>query len=578
MAKGGQIVRLLQTGGQPTLEVEFVNEDAINTLATQYKSADRIVFQAMEFPPPITQIEVTLRWKGASMSFNAAILSWRPGAAALKPAMDPYEFQGRLERLRSHRKAGAQPAGQAPVSAAERVAPMPPAAPPEQESLAPPPAATMKPRPARPAAVEDKATAFLQSLQLDPTPLKEGTATGDDSILWLEGTPTSGQEACLEAEAPDGKKWYVFARNGMPVRAYLLPSTRRTSLVRLLQQQKQLSEEQVLEVLTLAERERIPEEAALSRAGMLPPEFVEKAAQAKLRLLLAKLAHEPTVTFSIRYTREIVATAEPLETPIPAAPPVATSEQVPALKDAIDKYCDYSWEAATGYQNPYLSDCPKVKGDPQLLAESLKLGEKGTRFLINCLNGETALRNVYKTTNLSRKNTFALIFGLHELGMLDFDERPIDELLTEELIRIVGERFNSLKKGSLFDRLDLHWSSTGEEIEEATEHFLKHLSTATPSRVGAEAAGKAEAVMDGIREAAAVLKTNKGRIDHRLTFLEPFNVMQAIDLINSHLEMAVYRIDKKEMNRLLLRITELSPAIGRAKRAECAQKLAHRNE
>ena len=120
MAKGGQIVRLLQTGGQPTLEVEFVNEDAINTLATQYKSADRIVFQAMEFPPPITQIEVTLRWKGASMSFNAAILSWRPGAAALKPAMDPYEFQGRLERLRSHRKAGAQPAGQAPVRGVQR--------------------------------------------------------------------------------------------------------------------------------------------------------------------------------------------------------------------------------------------------------------------------------------------------------------------------------------------------------------------------------------------------------------------------------------------------------------------------
>lgn len=213
-----------------------------------------------------------------------------------------------------------------------------------------------------------------------------------------------------------------------------------------------------------------------------------------------------------------------------------------------------------------------------MLAESLKMGEKGAKFLVNCLNGEVALRNVFKTTNLSRKNTFALIFGLFEVGLIEFHDRPVEEILTEELIRIVEDRFAALEKGSLFNRVDLHWSATGEEVAESAERFIGYLSTATASRVGVEVAEKAAAVMDGIREATTTLSSSKGRMEHRLTFLEPFNISQAIDLMNSQLEMEIYRVDQKMISQLLARIAELSPSIGRATRAAAAQKLRNRGE
>ena len=568
------------------LEVEFLNENAIQALAVQYKSADRVSFQAMEFPPPITEIDVKLKWKSRKMTFRAAIQSWRPGAAALKPMIDPFEFEGQLERLRATREVIlplARPAATSRPAAPRSEPPRPEAAkpqpPPKPEPDPQAAAQTPEPAPQAPAptpqpTIEDKAFVFLNYLRLDPAPVMESTDTGDNSILWLEGTPTDGGEACLQAESPKGAKWFVFARNGMPIRAYQLPASRRTTLVRLLQQQKQLTEEQVQQTLTLAEEGRIPEETALARLGILPPEFIEKATQAKLRLLLAKLANEPTVNFSIHYSQDLVADGVPEETAAaPAPPPVYMSGQVGVLKEALDKYRDLSWDDATHIQDRYLSDCPMLTGDPKEIAESLKLGDKGTRFLANCLNGETALRNVYKTTNLSRKNTFALVFGLLDIGLIEFQERPAEELLTEELVRVIGERFNALEKASLFNRLDLHWSATGEEIAASSERFLQEFSTATASRVGIEVAKKAEAVMDGIREAASLLSTSKGRMTHRLTFLEPFNISQAIDLMNAQLDMEIYRVNHKMINQLLARIAELNPSIGQSKRAETVMKL-----
>jgi len=401
--------------------------------------------------------------------------------------------------------------------------------------------------------------------------IAQGSETGS-GVLELLSQQGGSDEILLRGVTENGSMWYLFWKGGFVRRGYRRPAAIGTTLALLLQHQKHLTHEQAEAVVWVAAGSGISEEDALLKLGFLPPDFIEQAATAKSRIILAMLAKEERIMYSIHTLLESQLGAV-TATKAPSAVPSAAPQKMSGLQEAMTKYKELTTELAEAEQKDFLSLIPMIQGDVVALAERLKLGPKGEKFFENCLTGHFPLRKVYTLTNLSRRNTFAIIFALRDVELLEFVAADNEEVLTAELIEMVKTRYASLEKGHLFNRLDLHWSATGFEIEEAEAKFVKLLSGATPSRVGSDVAQKAREALAGIQEASRLLSSVALRKEHRLSFLEPFNIQQGLDLVCSHLEMAIYRHDRKEVKRLLERITEIEPRLGQAKKAEAHRKL-----
>lgn len=639
MSTEEQIVKLTVVEGEPVLSVEVTQEDDLHDLATRQRDSGTVSFNAVEFPPPISEIDVVIYYRGNQMQFRGIIVSWRPGAAVLRPKdgdrlfadlfslisgkspeapiaddepdpPDPFADGGPAPRLpasaSSPRIAAplSSPQIAAPISSPERPTPgqsptstpqvgVPLSSPrvsasvsPDRADSAAAPASeevrdTDQPKvrsatgPQEAARPENLALHFLDTLAVSE-PIARGNEPGA-AIGQLFTEQSRSAELFLKGVSDNGSMWCLFSKGGFVRRAYRRPAAQGTTLATLLQHQKHLTHEQAEAVVWVAAGSGISEEDALLKLGFLPPEFVEQAATAKARIVMAMMAKEQRVMYSLHTLLEPqLGDVKAMKTP--SAPARVAPAKVSGLQEAMTKYKELRTEEAEEEQKELLSLIPTIKGDVAALAERLKLGPKGEKFFANCLTGNFPLRKVYTLTNLSRRNTFAMIFALRDVGLLEFVAADNEEILTAELIEMVGTRFATLEKGNLFDRLDLHWSATGIEIEEAEQNFLKHLSSATPSRVGAEVADKARQAAAGIQEASRLLASVELRKEHRLSFLEPFNIQQGLDLVCSHLEMAIYRHDRKEVARLLDRIMEIEPRLGNAKRAEALRKLSGKDK
>lgn len=241
------------------------------------------------------------------------------------------------------------------------------------------------------------------------------------------------------------------------------------------------------------------------------------------------------------------------------APPVFFSEAA-KVKALRKDYADQSWEELSLIQEPYEFQCPSLDGhDATSICEALKLNDKETRFVENLLTGELSLREIYKMTNLSRRDTCSFILALLGAELISFTERPLEELQKRNLTTATESRYLAIEGANYFGFLDLHWSANGEEIEAATAKIVDQLTPVERGLITSELQTKAADCIAHARKAQAALSSQKDRRAYRLTFLEQFNVDQSVELFATQLEWAVYRADQIAMKKLTTRIKELTP-------------------
>ena len=619
-------VTLEQEGGETVLLVIVRRRPALSELVNEFNKSGRLSFPAKEFPPPIAELRVVLEWVDQRESFRGRIVSWRPGDATIKPVLTAPEFEELVYRLHKARNPLEQSAGPAPFSrrpSSARVS-RPATSPivdrpgsgtvdrpqsgtfdrpssgrfvsqpspkgferPASNARVPAPGAGFDPSASglyqapdstdealadvEPTTPEGLALTFLRELELPPPSIK-GTDQGAAVLAMTTTLAADSPVLTIARSSTSKRRWFLFGAEGTTQYAYQLPATEGTTLVRLLQHQSQLKRDQADDILARAARENVPEEVVLTDEDVLPDGFLGRAIHAKVSVLTRQLRDESDVIFSIFKLDCLPNGLKPLKATAPPAPSSGGGD-LTQIKTMLDAYIEYPWNKSKETMEPFLSHCPHLRADKRDQLERIKLGDKVSRFLDNCLDGTHRLHDVFKITNLSRRNSFALIFALHDAGFLEFNDRPVDEVLTAELIEIVNNRHATLDRGSLFEKLDLHWGATTEDIVEAQERIQKLLAKATPERVGQEVADKAMEVVMGTREAAENLSTERARREHRLTFLEPFNIEQGVVLMATQLDMAVYRKDRRDAERLLKRIEELDPSMGRGKRTETMRRL-----
>ena len=246
------------------------------------------------------------------------------------------------------------------------------------------------------------------------------------------------------------------------------------------------------------------------------------------------------------------------ETSIPA-PPVYFSEAA-KVKELRTTYKEKSWEELNLVQQPYEYQCPSFVGhDAASISEALKLNPKEQRFVENLITGDLSLLEIYKMTNLSRRETVCFVLAMLGAELITFTERPLEELQKRNLTIATKHRYLAIEGANYFGFLDLHWSANAEEIDAAATAINDQLAPVERGLLTPELQQKASEIFDHLRKARAALASHKDRRAYRLTFLEQFNVDQSVELFATQLEWAVYRADQHAINKLVTRIKELTP-------------------
>ena len=414
--------------------------------------------------------------------------------------------------------------------------------------------------------IEEKSSiSFLYNLSLEPSPLLSGEGTGQVALSSIRIKKEISEQCCLLAERQGGGRlWYLVIQNGSVVGAYEAPESRHTVLLTLLQRQGHLEQESVVKALEYCESHLVPEEVAMDRLNLLDPYFLQKAISAKIQLLMENLSKEAFVWFSFhRLNKAVEITVPPppeKERKEPEARPKKyTRDMIASLSKQVLSFRSKSWEEMEEIQEELLSFYPRVDGDLPAVVSGLKLSPKAAKFVEQNLTGEYSLRKIYRLSDLSKKDTFSLVFALREEGHLELEEKQPNGLDQAKIRSLIEEKNDAISGQNLFEFLGLHWSAEGEDIEDASRVLMSRLEGASIKAVGPEHAMMASAVINHVNAAKKVLIDKKSRRQYRAGIIQPHEKEKGIALISKQIEMALFRKQGAELKRLLSRLEEFAP-------------------
>jgi hypothetical protein len=237
-----------------------------------------------------------------------------------------------------------------------------------------------------------------------------------------------------------------------------------------------------------------------------------------------------------------------------------------SLRERVLQFRSKPWEEMEETQKEMMSLYPRVKRDLPEVVSGLKLSPKAAKFVEHNLTGEYSLRKTYRLSDLSKKDTFSLVFALREEGHLEFEEKKPLELDQTGLKRSIQEKNEAIGGQNFFDFLGLHWSTGGEEVKEANSSLLSRLKKASITAVGPEHAMMASAVINHIQAVSKVLIDKNKRRQYRSGIIQPNEKEKGIILLSKQIEMAIFRKQRAELKRLLNRLEEFAPEAAEAQR------------
>jgi Tfp pilus assembly protein PilZ len=246
----------------------------------------------------------------------------------------------------------------------------------------------------------------------------------------------------------------------------------------------------------------------------------------------------------------------------PKGPPLPAVHPARVLfRGKVDEYRNrlpHEVEAAeSGYSELFLfraDHAPENMGEVGLNAEE-------QRFWNQVVTGGYYLKEVYPLSNLSRRQTHAVVFALLELGLLvfrrDMDPRKKEQKLREALRRKVSR----MEKDTLFNVLELHWMATDSDVVEGYQRVrAAYDCSSIPIEVAEDVRTMSATILKRAEEAMAALRTHEQRRKYRESFLEPSQIHFSADLLLQQGDMSLYRGDLKDAEHRFTHALELEPA------------------
>lgn len=171
------------------------------------------------------------------------------------------------------------------------------------------------------------------------------------------------------------------------------------------------------------------------------------------------------------------------------------------------------------------------------------------------------LRELSAVSNLPRSATASMVWCLDQLRLLDYRTEEAATRVEARVSRLLGSRKTTLEKGTLFDRLDLHWICTARDVEAAWRRLSAEFPPGEYGRFGPEWAATVEAITRGLEEAYQKLRVDAARREYRATVIEKSMIDQSAQMLASKGEMAIMKQNWREAWECYSKAAELMPSV-----------------
>lgn len=197
------------------------------------------------------------------------------------------------------------------------------------------------------------------------------------------------------------------------------------------------------------------------------------------------------------------------------------------------------------------------------LANQLNIGDREKRLLEPCGRGTLRLRDVLTMTSLRRQRGLRLVTALYCRGYMDLLDWKSETGSDKETLEPMIERLRYLDRGEAFQCLDLHPTSTGEEVEASYAKLAARYSEAAMAKRSPEVQEAATRIRKAQDRAYATLKDPASRRAYREETFGAWKVEWYAEFQYTKGDHAMFlRGDAREARALFASAVDLTPKAG----------------
>lgn len=317
----------------------------------------------------------------------------------------------------------------------------------------------------------------------------------------------------------------------------------------LLLRAEKITREELARSLEIMEERGCRQGEALVEMGVLTFSQVLLYQQRQAEFILRRVLSESNYEWSFHPLPELPERFQ--------APPVRVGAI--AWRHLLSRYRDLSADARAELLAPALDAYLYLRPGLAQMAGEIGLRTEERRFLEIVSATSYRVREVASVSNLTRSATQTMLIALRELGFVELKGQEAAQRSRERLRGQVEHRREVAQKGTLFDRLGLHWLCTGREVEWAWRRVSGELEELRESCKGTELESEVGLVREAVDEAYQRLRGDNARRAYRLSLIERDIVVSGAELLAVKAANALMKGRPKDAWEAYAKAAELIP-------------------
>lgn len=363
----------------------------------------------------------------------------------------------------------------------------------------------------------------------------------------------------LTIRYPDGLVRYGFWQKGGPVGWRSDPVQEGEVMGVLLFRANQLSKEQLAESLEVMEKRNCRQGDALIELGLLTFAQLVLVLQKQSDYILQRVLADRAGTWTFH------ALDEHEERFIP--PPARVAALL--FRNLRAQTREMPAEELAGALRPHLDRYVYLVPGVERTIEEMRLSNDEQGFVKILSQTSFRLRELSSVSNLSRSQTASMVWCLMDLNLIEFRGEEARERIHERISRDLLSRKSTAQKGTLFDRLELHWICTTADVEAAWARLRPQYGPEVVNRYGEEWRPTMELIAQKMTEAYERLRLEGSRREYRAEVMEKNMIEQSALMLAGKGDMAFMKEAGREALDCYTKAVELQPT-----RPEYQQGLA----
>ena len=348
---------------------------------------------------------------------------------------------------------------------------------------------------------------------------------------------------------PDGATRWGFWHKGGTVGWRSAPVREDEVLGVLLFRANQITKEQLAQSVTLMEQRNCRQGEALIELGLLTFAQLVLLLQKQAEFVLQRVLADKTGSWTWHEVPELPERF--------VAPPVRVAAVL--FRALRQRAKDMASDTLADILQPHLDTYVFIKPGVERTFEEMRLSAEETGFLKIIGATSYRLREVPSVSNLTRSSTASMVWCLDELGLIEFRAQEAEKRGQDRVSRSLLSKKAVVQKGTLFERLDLHWICTAREVEIAWRRTEEEFPASNPDKYGPEWRDTCLLIRKGVEEAYQRLKGDAGRREYRSSVIEKAMIDQSAAMLAGKGDMAVIKAQAREAWDCFSKAVELNP-------------------